>query len=144
MPANGFNVGRDVKIIIKDPLQGTLRFRIKTGWKSEQVVKALESHGLDGNDRFANLPSGWRVNFDLDRADAAVDNYFANSEANYFAGQILGNVYIEEYITNADLSLSQFRYTNLAMRLTNGGDWKGDAITKQAIEGMASRRLRVV
>jgi hypothetical protein len=144
MPANGFNVGRDVTLDIVDPVQGALRFKIKTAWKVDQKTKDLESHGLDGNDRFAHLPGGWQISFTFDRADSSIDDYFATQEVNYFAGVTLGNVSITETITNPNGVITQYRYTNVALKLTDGGDWKGDQITKQSISGMASRRLKVL
>ena len=144
MPANGYSVGRDVTLDIVDPLRGILRFSIKTGWSSEPMYTELTSKGLDGTNRFADIPEGWTLKFDLDRGDAAVDSYFAAQEALYFAGGVVPYVSVTETIVNPDGTLSQFRYTGIAMRITNAGSWKSDAKVEQSISGRAQRRLQVL
>ncbi len=143
MPANGFSIGRDVSLKINDPNQGLLKFSIKTGWSADPIFTELTSKGLDGTNRFADVPEGWTVKFDLDRGDARVDSYFAAQEASYFGGAVVPWVTIDEIITNPDLSKSLFRFTRIAMRLTNAGSWKSDAKVEQSISGRAQRRIQV-
>lgn len=143
MPANAFSVGRDVVLDIIDPTLGLQRFPIKTGWKADPEYADLTSVALDGVNRFAHLPKGHKLTLNLDRRDSSVKDYFATIETNYFNGQPLGNVSITETITNVDGSISVFRYLNVALKLTNGGDFKGDGKVDMTIEGMASRMVKV-
>jgi hypothetical protein len=143
MPANGFNVGRDVKLVISDPVAGVLSFAIKTGWKAEPSYTDITSKGLDGLNRTAHLPEGHKLTFDLDRRDGAVTDYFVTQEANYFSGQTLGNVTVQETITNVDGSKTQYRYTGVSLKLTNAGEWKGDAKVPMVVEGTAQRKYKV-
>ena len=144
MPANGFNVGRDVTLDIIDPVRGPVRFPIRTGWKADPTYADLTSIGLDGINRHAHLPTGHTITLDLDRKDASVNDYFVQSETDYFNGVALGNVSITETIQAADGSLSQYRYLNVALKLTNGGDYKGDSKVSMQIQGMASRKIKVL
>ena len=143
MPANGFSVGRDVSLDIIDPVQGAIRFPIRTGWKADPEYTDLTSMGLDGLHRFAHLPKGHKLQLTLDRKDSSVKSYFAQIEGQYFAGATLGSVSITETITNVDGSISVFRYLNVALKLTNGGDFKADSKVDMVIEGMASRIVQV-
>lgn len=143
MPTNSFNIGRDVTLDIVDPVEGVLRFALKTSFEASPEYDELKSKALDGLPRHAYLPTGHKLTFEFDRADSRIDSYFARQEANYFAGQKLPNVSVTETISEVDGSVTQWRYTEVALRLTKGGSWKGDGIATQTVEGMASKKVQV-
>ena len=143
MPANGFNVGRDLTLDIIDPVQGVLRFKIITETDHTPIYKSVESHGMDGNPRFAELPAGHELKFKFDRGTSAADDYFCNAEQNYFNGQTLPGVSVTETITEASGAVTQYRFTNGALKLESGGTFKGDSIVTQAISGKFARRIKV-
>jgi len=142
MPTNAFNVGRDVSLDIIDPVQGPLRFGLRTGFDGKPQYKKLESHALDGIPRFAAIPAGHQITFMFDRADSRIDAYFASQEAAYFAGAVLPNVTITETITEVDGSVTRWKYTGVSLTLEDAGTWKGDAITTQSISAMASKKVQ--
>jgi hypothetical protein len=142
MSANGFNVGRDLTLDIVDPVQGVVRFKILTDFDHAPIYKSLESHALDGEPRFAELPAGHDLKFGFDRADSTVDDYFCAQEVNYFSGQPVTNVSIIETITEVSGAVTSYRFTRVAMKLSNGGKWKGDSIVTQGIDAKASRRIK--
>lgn len=144
MPANEFNIGKDVKLDVVDPRRGLLRFSIVTGWEAAAQYDDLNSKGLDGKPRFDAIPNGWRLTLGLDRADPEVDNFFAEREELYFSGSIVPKVTITETITERRGGVSQFRYTDISLRLEGGGTWRGNAITTQSVVGMAARRIKVI
>lgn len=143
MPANGYNTGRDISLDIVDPTQGPLSFDITTSWNAEPQYTELESIDINGNVLFADLPKGHNGKFTLDRGSAEVDAYFAANEATYFGGKVVSYVQITETITNPDGSVSVFRYTQVAMRLTNAGKWAGESKVEMEIACRASRRLQI-
>lgn len=122
---------------------GLIRFSIRTGAEFTPIYDELKSKGLDGNPRNAVLPDGHRIMFQVDRAGPELDNYFAGREEAYFNGGIVPNVSITETITELSGAVSIFRYTDVALRLTSGGSWKGNAITTQTLEGIAARRRKI-
>lgn len=138
-----FSIGRDLSLDIIDPLQGVIRFGIRTGAEFTPQYTDLSSNALDGLDRKATLPNGHRIVFNIDRADPRLEDYFAAKEANYFAGIVDPNVSITETITERDGTVTQYRYTEVSLKLTGGGSWKGNQITTQTLEGMASRKVKV-
>lgn len=105
----GFSLGRDISLDIVDPNQGLLRFPIRTGWDVKANYHEINSVGLDAVPRHEDVPAGWTGSLDLDRADNTVDSYFAQMEANFYAGQRQPRVTITETIQERDGSISQYR-----------------------------------
>lgn len=143
MPAQEFNIGRDVTLDIIDPVQGVLRFKLMTSFKGTPKYKDLESGALDGVPRFASIPAGHETVFEFDRADSRADDYFCAQEENYFNGVAIQNASITETVREVNGSISQYRYSGVALSLTESGPWKGDTLVGQAIRGMASRKRKI-
>lgn len=143
MPAQEFNIGRDVTLDIVDPTQGPLRFKLVTSFEGTPKYKELESGALDGVPRFAYLPAGHELVFEFDRADNRADDYFCRIEQNYFNGAVTPNVTITETVQEVNGAISQYRYTGVALSLTKTGPWKGDSLVGQSIRGMASRKVKI-
>lgn len=143
MPANGFNIGRDLTLDIVDPANGVQRWRIITSSDFEPEYKELRSEAMDGTNRFAYLPAGHKLSFQFDRGDSSVDDYFVAREADYFNGVPIPACTITETITNPDSSVSQYRYSGVALKLTKRGNFKGDSIVTQTVDAMAARITKV-
>lgn len=143
MPAQEFNIGRDVTLDIIDPVQGPLRFKLMTSFDGTPKYKSLESNPLDGVPRFAEIPAGHEIVFEFDRADSRADDYFCAQEENYFAGRAIPNASITETVTEVNGAISQYRYTGVALSLTKSGPWKGDSLVGQGIKGLASRKRKI-
>lgn len=143
MAVNGFNTGRDVTLDITLADGSLLRPSIRTKFSSKQITASLESKGADGVNRFGEIPGGWEGMFDFDRADPAVDDYFANAEANYYAGIIPQPLTITETITEISGSTSQYRYTGVVLKFDDAGNKGGDAKIEQKVSFKASKRLKV-
>ncbi|MDE2468743.1 MAG: hypothetical protein KGL35_08370 [Bradyrhizobium sp.] len=142
--SNGFTVGRDVYIDITTAT-GPLRLPITTtGFDAKQSTKKIESHGLDGVNRFAELPAGWSGTIDMDRSDSSLDDYFAQAEADYYAGKIVPPATITETITEANGTVSQYRYIGVVFAFSDAGKKKGDDKVSQSISWSASKRLKVL
>lgn len=143
MSASGqFNVGKDVSLDIIGP-SGPLRFNIITAFDSKPVYKSLDSKGLDGVDRYDDLPAGWTGTLSLDRADSTVDDFFAQKEANFYSGLSSNLVTITETITEISGAVSQYRYTGVALTLQDAGKKSADAKVVITIGFRANRRLKI-
>lgn len=143
MPANGYNIGRDLTLDIVDPVQGVLRFPLITSYKHTPKYKSLESNALDGIPRFSELPAGHELAVELDRASSRANDYFCATEVNYFNGVPNPQVSITETIVEVSGAVSQYRFTNCALSLADGGSWKGDGIVTQSIKVMASFKVKI-
>lgn len=142
MPINNFSVGRDVSLDIVGP-NGPLRFSLITNFNSKQTSKENSIKGLDGITRPVRFFDGWTGSFSLERQDSAVDDYFAQLEANYYAGINEGSVTITETITEASGAVTQYRYVGVLLKYDDSGSWAGDATVKQSLSFIASRKLKV-
>jgi hypothetical protein len=142
MPLNSFSVGRDVALDIVTPT-GPIRFNLITKFMSKQDITDKKIKGIDGITRHLRFPDGWSGSFDVERQDATADKYFAQVEANYYAGQNEVPCTITETITEPDGSVSQWRYVNVLLKYADAGEWKGDDSVKQKIDFVAARRLQV-
>src|SRR6185312_6111726 len=99
--------------------------------------------GIDGIVRYLEIPDGWDGTFSYEKQDDQIDAYFAQLEAAYYAGQNIATSMITETITNADQSISQYRYTGVQFKFDDAGTWKGDQAVSQRISWCASRRIKV-
>lgn len=141
---NGFTVGRDVYVDLTLST-GPLRLpATTTGFDAMQETKEVTSHGLDGVNRFAELPAGWKGTIDMDRSDSTIDDYFAQAEADYYLGKIVQPATITETISEANGSVSQYRYIGVVFKFKEAGKKKGDDKVAQSIAWSASKRLKVL
>jgi len=147
MPVNtGFgvlNIGKDVVLDLVGPNGQTIAINITNGFTSKQDAKALDSKGLDGINRVASLPDTWSGDFSIDRSGSGVDDMIAAIEAQYFNTGVLNNFRITQTISEANGTITQYRYDGVAISLPDAGDWKGDAFVKQKISWKASKRLKM-
>lgn len=142
MPVAGFTIGRDVSITINMP-QGPVKFSNLTGFTRTQISTSIESKGLDGVDRFGEIPSGWQGTIEIDRANHNLDLAFAFLENLYYSGANVPSSTISETTTEPNGKTTQFRYTGVAFKFDNAGDAKGDAKVTQTFSWKASRRRQV-
>jgi hypothetical protein len=142
MPISGFTIGRDVSIDITMP-QGPVRFSIVTGFSKKQISTGIESKGLDGKNRFGEIPSGWEGTVDVDRANPDLDRAFAYLEGLYYAGLNVPESAITETITEPDGSVTQWQYVGVAFKYDDAGNAQGDAKVTQKFSWKASLRNEI-
>jgi hypothetical protein len=142
MPLNGFSVGRDISLDIIGP-SGPLRFNLITGFNSKPDITDQKIKGLDGITRHVRFPDGWSGSFDIARADSTIDDYFAQLEANYYAGLNEQPITITETITEVSGAVTQYRYLQVLLKLDDAGQWQGDQAVKQKLSFVAARRVKV-
>ncbi len=142
MPVNGFTVGRDVSLDIVG-LNGPIRFSLITGFNARPDTTDVKVKGLDGKTRHVMFPDGWTGTFDVERQDSTVDDIFAQLESNFYSGLNLPAISIMETITEVSGAVTQYRFTDVILRLDDAGAYAGDQTVKQRLSFMASRRMKV-
>lgn len=144
MPMNGFNVGRDVKVDVVGNTGALVSFNKVTMFDSKQVTQSIKIVGLDGVVNDLELPHGWTGGIEVERMDAAVDDYIASLESAYYNGVNIQGGRITETITEVNGGQSQYRYDGVMFKLDDAGSKKGDASIKQKLSWVAARRIKVV
>lgn len=142
MPINGFTVGRDLTLVINSP-SGVLRVSLLTEFDAKPTVTDAKVIGLDGIVRHQIFHNGWHGTVSVERQDSTIDDYWAQLEDDYYNGLVQGACTISETISEPDGSVSQYRYEGVVLKLTDKGNFKGDATVKQKLDFLASRRKKV-
>ena len=140
MPINNQSIGKDLSFTITTA-NGNLPVSVSaTNYSTKPMTKELKSEPIGSPTIYAFVPDGWQISIKLDRRDATVDRYFAQREADYWAGVNLVPGTILETIREADGSVSQYQYTGVVLKYDDAGNWKSDSFVPIALTGMASRR----
>lgn len=142
MPLNSYTVGRDFSMVIVGPA-GPIVFKDIISFKSKPNTTDQKIKGLDGITRHLRFPDGWDGVLGLERQDNVLDDYWAQIEANYYAGLNESPIIINETITEVNGSVSQYRYLQVLLTPDDMGTYEGDKSVKQSIKFVAARRVKV-
>lgn len=142
MPLNGFSVGRDNAITINTPF-GVLAPSLITNFEAKQDHTEKKVKGMDGVVRNVIFPDGWEGTLDVDRQDSTLDDFFANLEAGYYAGQSFGTSTITQSIAEANGSITQYQYVGVNFRYDEAGSWKQDDTVHQKVHFIAQQRIKL-
>ena len=140
--ANGFNTGKDVTLVISTPT-GVLQIDGLTGFKAAQLTQPLDSKLITGVNLYDEIPLGWSGTFNLERLDSTVDDYFAADESGYFTGVKPNSIVTITQTIQENSGNTQYRFTGVALKFEDAGEWRGDQKVMQTISFRASRRLKV-
>lgn len=141
MPLNGYSVGKDVTVTLNMP-NGILRIKL-TAFDAKPVYYDLRAKPLGDPTITMSIPDGWKISAKCDRQDATLDDFCAQYEAAYWAGQNVLTGSITETITEVDGTTSRYRYTNVNLKVTDPGSWSSEKLVDQTLEADASRRLKL-
>ena len=142
MPYNTFTVGSDCQVVVMGPF-GRVDLTHVVGFESHQMTLTLRVDRLDGVQLGAELPKGWTGSFMLDRGSSAVDDFIAQIEQAYLAGQPIGAGTLYQYVNEPDGSTSTYQFNGVVFKLTSAGVYRGDAAVTQKLDFYASGRTRV-
>ena len=142
MPVNSFSVGRDVSVTVVTSY-GTLTLTGLTEFTADPMTTDIRSKLIDGTPLFGFIPDGYKGSFKLDRLNPNIDNYWAQVEADYFAGKNNLSGTITEIIQEADGSTTEWRYDGVVLRLEKSGDWGGDKKVEQMVTFEAAHKVKV-
>jgi hypothetical protein len=142
MPQGQFNVGRDIGLTIVTQL-GPLTLDTITSFKSKQISTVQELILINGDPDHLRFFKGWSGSFDIERASAVLDQYFAFLEQNYFLGIREPAASITQTIQEVNGSISQYRYPGVILSYDDAGEYAGDKSVKQSMTFVSKRRIRI-
>ncbi|WP_051949297.1 hypothetical protein [Methylosinus sp. PW1] len=140
-----FSTGVDTSLIVADPLTGLpLRFGNLTDFDAKPQFDTIESYGIDGLSRTADMPKNHKLSFTVDRDSPNFERWVAAREESYFRGIPPKNITITQIIREPDGSISTYLYTGVAVKPTDFGAWSGAKKVTMKWEGTATRKRRLV
>ncbi len=142
MPQNGFSVGRDTVLTVVTP-QGPLTINQISGFSAKQGQTTDRRKALNGKTSTLVTPDGWSGTLSVDRRGGELDAYFAQAEADFYAGIDQPAGTITQTITEPNGVVSQYRFTGVVLSYENAGSWGGDKAVEQSISWTAERRLKI-
>ena len=142
MPVNGFSVGRDYAINVQGP-SGPLQLNLVTKFTKKPDMIDKKIKGLDGRTRHVTFYDGWTGSFQIERQDSTPEDFFAEQEAAYYAGQNMSPCTITETITEVSGAVTQYQYVNVILKLADSGTASGDDTVALSIDFMAERRVKL-
>lgn len=135
---NSFSVGRDgQQLTIIDSNVGTVTINGIIRFQAKPAVVKLKSVQIGGRILYRTIPDGHELEFEIDRQDPSYEQYFANAEANYYAGLAPSQIFLTWTINNLDGSISQYQYSDMAMAPEDDGTWEGQAKVAQKFSAQA-------
>jgi hypothetical protein len=142
---NSFNVGRDgAQLTIIDSNNGTVTINGLIAFEAKPGVVKLKSVGIDGRLRYRNIPDGHVLTFEIDRQDPSYEQYFAQKEADYYAGLPPAAIFVTWTINNLDGSISQYQYSDMDLAAEDDGNWKGQDKVTQKFTAQAGRKIQLI
>lgn len=144
MPVGGQTVGRDISLVVVTS-RGTLNIppAAITGFSSAPNNGVDKRKGFDGKTRTLISPGDWQGSLDIDRFNSAIEDYWAQIEADYYAGLDTAYGTIQETIQEPNGSITQYRYEDMALDLKDLGSKTADQAVTIKLDFHASRRTKI-
>lgn len=144
MPMNGQSVGRDVSVDLMTS-RGLLAVPAQaiTDFSAQPSTTSTASKGMDGITRYGVFPDGWTGVISIDRMGSQVDDYWAQLEADFYAGVNIQSGTITETIEEPNGGVSQYRYTGVMFDYKDAGTKTPNQLVKLKLNFMAARRIKV-
>ncbi len=133
------SIGRDISVVLTVGGK-TIDLQNVIGFEANAVYAKVNVSRLDGTNLFAELPKGWTGTFTLERANDALDAFFAEVEALWLHGGSLQNGTITQAVTEADGSVSRYQFTNCALNFGKQV-WKSEAPAAMEVTFTATQRV---
>jgi hypothetical protein len=142
MSGTNFSLGRDCQLVVMGPF-GRVDLTHVTGFDSRQMTRPVRVDRLDGQQLGAEIPKGWEGSFEVERGNSTVDDMIAASEAAFMATGERPQGTLYQYVAEVDGSTSTYQYNGVVFKLSNAGQWRGDAAVRQKLDFFASTRVRI-
>ena len=142
MANRDFNLGNDVDIVIQGPF-GLIEFSQVTGFKIKQRIKKAAIEPLNAAPLEKHVPMGWEGSFEVERATSAADDLGNAIEAGFLSTGEIGAGTMTQYITEKTGKTSVYLLSDVALSLSDAGDWSRGKSVKQTIEFFASTRTAI-
>ncbi|EJN07788.1 hypothetical protein [Herbaspirillum sp. YR522] len=144
MSVGGQTVGKDIRLVVVTS-RGTLDIppAAITAFSSSPSNGVDQRKGFDGKTRTLVTPGPWQGSLDIDRFNSSVEDYWAQIEADYYAGVNTPYGTIQETIQEPNGGITQYRYEDVALDLKDLGSKTADKAVTIKLDFHASRRTKI-
>jgi len=143
MPQSGLNIGSDYRFDVYTSA-GLLTLPTLLNFKKRKITNKLTVKPLNTLPIHLSFQEGgWEGSFEVSRADATLDTYFANFEANYYAGIVQPAGFIQETITEISGPPSTFQLQGVILYFDDAGDAEAEKNVIQRVSFLASTRIQL-
>lgn len=142
MAQQGYSIGRDTSVAVILSSGATLRLGKVTSFEARPMVSECTVRALDGVNDHLRFHEGWTVTMDMERRSADLDSYWAQVEANYYAGISDDPCTIQQTIAEPNGSVTQWRYQSCMLKFGDPGKWSADSTVRQTLSAVASQRVQ--
>ncbi|TKI03578.1 hypothetical protein [Martelella alba] len=142
MSQSGYTLGRDFAIDLNTSY-GVIRIPKITSFDAKPNIKRLNITLLTGQTDELLIPDNWNGTIVAARQGPVLDNFWAQWEADYYAGNAQSTGTITETINEPDGSTTVWRYQSVQFHLSDPGTKTGDKEVSQTLTWTAPRRIKV-
>ena len=142
MAQQGYSIGRDTTVAVILASGATLQLGKVTSFDARPMVSETTVRALDGVNDHLRFLEGWTLSMEMERRSADLDSYWAQIEANYYAGISDTPCTIQQTIAEPDGSVTQWRYQSCMLKFDDPGKWSADGTVKQKLSAVASQRVQ--
>ena len=143
MPQSGLNIGSDYRFDVYTSA-GLLTLPTLLNFKKRKITNKLTVKPLNTLPIHLSFQEGgWEGSFEVSRADATLDTYFAYFEANYYAGIVQPAGFIQETITEISGPPSTFQLQGVILYFDDAGDAEAEKNVIQRVSFLASTRIQL-
>ncbi len=142
MPQSGYNLGRDYAIDINTSY-GVIRIPQIISFDAKPNIKRINITKLSGETDELLIPDNWNITIVAARQGPVLDDFWAQYEADYYAGNAQSTGTITETVNEPDGSISIWRYQTVQYHLSDPGAKSGDKEVSQTLTCTARRRIKV-
>jgi hypothetical protein len=143
MPQNGLNIGSDYRFDVYTAT-GLLTLPTLLNFKKRKINQKLTVKPLNSLPINLNFQEGgWEGSFEVSRADATLDSYFAAFEAAYYAGVNQPAGFIQETINEIGGIPSTLQFQGVVLYFEDAGDAEAEKNVIQRVSFAASTRIKL-
>jgi hypothetical protein len=141
MPQAGLSIGSDYRFDVYTSA-GLLTLPTLLNFKKRKITNKLTVKPLNSLPIHLSFQEGgWEGSFEVSRADNTLDMYFANFEANYYAGVNQPAGFIQETIQELSGVPSTFQYQGVILYFDDAGEAEAEKNVIQKVSFLASTRI---
>lgn len=122
------NIGNDLQITLVGGLAGTAIIPNVMALSWRQLVHDISVTQMNGIPLFASIPNGFEGTIEFHRQDGAFEAEMTAIQQSWLAGNAPTFRLLTCFVAGRDNKA--FNFTTVTIKLEEGGEWRGDEVTR--------------